>query len=492
MTTSYSTRRQEWLVPLIGLGLLLLTGYFSVGFNQSDEHFQILEFAHMKLGLSSPDQLAWEYHNEMRPALQPALAYGLYRTLELFGGDDPFLTVLILRWLSALLSFTAMLAIYRLYRDRITDPRLRYGYLLLCFLLWFHVYNGVRFSSENWSGRLFVLGFVAYLLPQWKSRNWIQLGVGFLLGLSFVTRHQAGLMVLGFGLWLLFLNRPPWRRLVLLSIGGLAAIGLGSVLDYWLYGEWTITAWNYLDLNLLQNKVAEFGLAPWHFYLSGVIKRAGPPLGLVLIPAVVLGLLARPRSAVTWACIPFLAVHLWLSRREVRFLYPLIGFVPILLVRATEWVQQRTAGDWLRSRLFRVGGWILALTNGVMLLIICFRPATSEVNIYERIYERYHPAPITLYSVRYDPYALALEVQYYRSPQLQVRELPYAAALDTISAKRFLLITKNEAAVDSIAGRKTLLYRTYPAWFRAIDFNDWQSRTRQYFLYEIDRRGTMR
>ena len=488
MTTSSARPRHESLVLILGCFLLLLTGYFSVGYNQSDEHFQILEFAHMKLGYSSPDQLAWEYQNEMRPALQPALAYGLYRTLALVGLEDPFLTALGLRWISALLSFTAMLAIYRLYRDQITDPRLRYGYLLLCFLLWFHIFNGVRFSSENWSGRVFVLGLVAYLLPQWERRNWVQLGIGFLLGLSFVIRHQAGLLVLGFGLWLLLLDRPPWRRLALLSIGGLAAIGLGFVLDYWLHGEWTVTAWNYLDLNLVRNKVAEYGLAPWYFYLSGVIKRAAPPLGLVLIPAVILGLLARPRSAVAWACLPFLAVHLWLSRREVRFLYPLIGFVPILLVWAIEWVQRVTPGDWLRTRAFRVGGWLFALTNAVMLLIICFRPAISEVHIYQRIYDRYHPQPITLYGVRHNPYRLALDVQFYRSPQLQVRELPNTAALDTVTADRFLVIAKDAATVDSLAGRKTLLYRTYPEWFRAIDVNAWQSRTRQYFLYEIDRR----
>lgn len=489
MTTyTMAPLRYERRVLIIGFLLLLIAGYFSVGFNQSDEHFQILEFAGMKLGFSPPADLAWEYHYQMRSALQPALAYAVHRALAALGEESPFATALVLRWLSALLSFAAMLAVYRLYRDRLADPRLRYAYLLLCFGLWFHVFNGVRFSAENWSGRLFVLGFVLALLPQYRHRTGALLGAGLLLGLSFGVRPQAGLLVLGFGLWLLLVERASWRRLLALATGGVAALALGAVLDRWLYGNWTITAWNYFDLNLLQNKVAEFGLAPWHFYLSAVIKRAAPPLGLVLIPGVVLGLLARPRSAVAWTCIPFLSVHLWLSRQEVRFLYPIIGFVPILLVWAAERIQSVLTGEWLRSRAFRVGGWILVLTNGVMLLVACFRPATSEVNVYQYIYDAYHPQPITLYGVRHDPYRLALDVQFYRSPQLRFRELPNAAALDTVSASRFLLITKDAADAKRIAGQKTLLYQTYPRWFRAIDFNDWQSRTQQYFLYEVDRR----
>ena len=141
-----------------------------------------------------------------------------------------------------------------------------------------------------------------------------------------------------------------------------------------------------------------------------------------------------------------------------------------------------------RGRLaFRVGGWLCVATNVVMLPVACFRPATHEVNIYQKIYHYHHPEPITLYGIRHNPYNLALEVDFYQSPQLTVRELPSLAALDTVSADRYLLITKTASVADSIAGRKTLLYQTFPTWFRSINVNDWQSRTRQYFLYEVER-----
>jgi hypothetical protein len=57
----------------IGLLLILVAAVRSEGFHHPDEHFQVLEFAGAKLGLTPWSALAWEYRDQMRPWLQAAL-----------------------------------------------------------------------------------------------------------------------------------------------------------------------------------------------------------------------------------------------------------------------------------------------------------------------------------------------------------------------------------------------------------------------------------
>ena len=88
--------------------VLLIAAWRTVGYHQGDEHFQILEFAGHRLGWVSADQLPWEFHERMRPGLQPLLAYGVTRLVGLFGSPDPFFVAYLLRLLSAALFLVVM------------------------------------------------------------------------------------------------------------------------------------------------------------------------------------------------------------------------------------------------------------------------------------------------------------------------------------------------------------------------------------------------
>ena len=46
--------------------LELLVAYRSQGFYNCDEHFQVLEFLGLKLGMTRPAELAWEFRAEVR------------------------------------------------------------------------------------------------------------------------------------------------------------------------------------------------------------------------------------------------------------------------------------------------------------------------------------------------------------------------------------------------------------------------------------------
>ena len=60
-------------IYLLSILTLIITAFFSSGYYHFDEHFQILEFAGLKLKMTLATNLPWEYTYQMRPAIQPAI-----------------------------------------------------------------------------------------------------------------------------------------------------------------------------------------------------------------------------------------------------------------------------------------------------------------------------------------------------------------------------------------------------------------------------------
>jgi hypothetical protein len=74
----------------------------SNGFNNADEHFQIIEFAQFKLGNSDPSALAWEFHSQVRPGLQPFMCFSIFKFLKFLGINDPYTLSFALRLVTAM------------------------------------------------------------------------------------------------------------------------------------------------------------------------------------------------------------------------------------------------------------------------------------------------------------------------------------------------------------------------------------------------------
>ena len=132
-------RRAAWL----GAAALLCAVVFSEGVHHADEHYQILEFAGWKLGITPADQLPWEFAERMRPALQPAIVVAVHSALAVFGEPDPFMVAMLMRAFAAALSFLAALLLLR-GQLRESPALMEKGwlrlYLFLAFFLWFGVY----------------------------------------------------------------------------------------------------------------------------------------------------------------------------------------------------------------------------------------------------------------------------------------------------------------------------------------------------------------
>ena len=145
--------RRITLRQIVWAGCLvtLLYALFSRGVYHFDEHYQILEYAHMKLfGTPVEEHLAWEYPLQMRSGVQPFMAWCVGRVLVAMGCWSPWL-------LSGLLSVGVLLFFYRTVRGELTSRTQRKWFLVLGFFLWFMAYLHVHFNAEMLSGNLLLL-----------------------------------------------------------------------------------------------------------------------------------------------------------------------------------------------------------------------------------------------------------------------------------------------------------------------------------------------
>ena len=376
--------------------LFLLTAVFSTGHHQGDEHFQILEFAAYKLGRAEAADLTWEFDARMRPALQPALAYAVSRLLALFAADNPFFVAGVLRLLSGAATLALVVCLLRRFRPAVAPDLLR-GFTRFLLFHWCLYYTGVRFSSETWGGLCAIGGFLAYPLPRpgdhaftpaSRGHAWL---AGALFGLAFLFRYQMAVFVAGLLLWWLLLYRRDAGSLLRTVAAGLLVLALAYPLTYWLYGSWTMPAWNYLVANLVEGRAAAYGTLPVWAYLELVTLRGIPPLGLAYVFGTLYFLYRFRRDPLAWCVGSFLVVHSLLGRKDIRFLYPLVPLLPVLLTATWQClragVSAKTTMRWLLT--------LCVVLNGLLLAVVMLRPAASEIAPLRFVYRNY-PGPTVL------------------------------------------------------------------------------------------------
>lgn len=473
-------QQEKYILP-IGAIALFIGSIFSEGYHHFDEHFQILEFAGVKLGLTEASNLPWEYHYRMRPTLQPTMVVLFYRFFEMFGADNPFFISFFLRFLSGSMAFLSLYMLYNVFKDHFIQKELSRWFLVLSFTLWFVVYVGVRFSSENWSGLLFVIGFSHFFLRPKKSQLTF-LAIGALFGLSFLFRFQAAFLTFGFTLWLLIIKKERFTNVLVLVLGFGVAVIAGVLIDSWFYGEFTLSAYNYFDQNLMQNKVSGFGEEPFWWYFSQNIVRGVPPISFLYLTGFAAVLVFRPKSPVIWSLIPFLLVHCLIGHKEMRFLFPMCFFLPLLMVQGIEVLQERFQKALSQTTAMRVFMKVVLTVNSLVLLVVVFKPADSQISLYRALYSNYKE-PTTLYCIDKNPYERVLDIYFYKRNDLTVT---HVNSIDDIPERENALVVsgKGELATHHRVGK--LVYQTYPDWSKNFNINNWQERSLSWYVFEVD------
>lgn len=498
-----SLPRSYLVTPAIVLGVLahVCTAWLSTGYHQIDEHFQILEFAGYKLGINQASDLSWEFGRQTRSTLQPALAYLLIKALQACSINDPFIYATCLRFLSLLGALLCAYALWVRYAPTLPDDTAKKWFLWLSLFLWFFPYLRVRFAAENWGGMLVWTALaLAGPLPGQAQRSlatWHRSSlVGLLLGAAFLCRYQVGIMIAGFLLWLLCVERVRLRHLLTLCLWIVSVVALGVLIDRWFYGVWTLTTWHYFAVNLIEDVLSTYGVTPWWGYLQETVIKAGPPLGVAIIAATGVAWIAWPKDAITWTMLPFVVVHTLLGHKTMRFLFPLTPVLPVLLLRAFHVLRtvrhlaplhRLVTQPWATQYVFP----LLCAVNLVMFAVMCVKPAYSSIALYRYLYERAEQHDVLVAYRTYHPYQfINLITRFYQSPRITTLHVPNDDALVPLlqrGAARLLWVARQGEAAPTIPtgqGHCTLVYRNIPAWLMLFNWTDWLARTKSWIVYE--------
>ncbi|MDP2236598.1 MAG: hypothetical protein Q8J88_09210 [Bacteroidales bacterium] len=461
--------------------LFVVHAYTNIGYFHADEHYQIIEFAGIKLGSHQSADLAWEYKEASRQTIQPAIAYVLFMGAGFFHVNDPYILAFLLRLLTALVALSAIAFFVKNVQPMVA-PESGKTLIFLSFFLWFIPAVNVRFSSESWSG-IFILFMLAMILGERKSNRYKHLVVGLFMGLAFLFRFQSAFLSLGVIAWLLTIKRIAFRDFIALTFGGAITLVFGFLVDSWFYGKLVFTPWTYFDKQILQGIAAGFGESEWWFYLWEILRAPTIPFGILIASSLIIIIFRRPKSILLWAILPFIIGHSFVAHKEVRFLLPLVNLVPLLLVTAFDEInalrmKHFASNTFETTLMFKGLAMILLAMNATALLVMATKPAgTGKMAITAYIAENYPGQQIHLlhtpWSSPYNPWE-SVPTKFYQIEGLtetRIRNLCQVSDSLLQNDKTNLLVTrmaelnvKNCSDPFLANSRTILLKQSIPDW----------------------------
>ncbi|MGV3596615.1 MAG: hypothetical protein ACO1PI_02040 [Bacteroidota bacterium] len=460
-----------------------LAAIVSTGFHHADEHFQLLEPLGWKLGFYGSDDLAWEFTDKIRSGLQIMLGWIVGKTMLAAEAYSPFMLTAILRQLTGLLWWMLTWAFYKRWSADNKDTIVKKALLLFSACLWFLPYLHVRFSSESWGGLLFFAGLYVILYPVKKSRinlSWL-LG-GLLMGLSFYFRFQMAFAIVGFVAWAFRYKKVTPASFSLLVSGGVIAAAVGTLTDYWLYNQWVCTPYNYFFQNIVADKASSFGTSPFYSYVTMFIETAAPPLSIVLLVLLGIGLWTARKSPYAWILVAFVMAHSAVAHKEFRFMFPMVALMPYVCAQGLLAIKSRLSNLSPSAIKYAVKG--LVAFNIALMAISLMKPASEREALFKAFYIVHNTHKNTkIVFAEKDPFDCGLQMNFFRycnSCFVKQNEV------NTAANEPFFLYTDKIGGVvlqkNSIA---SLEYCVAPIVPQPMNIGHWQERTNKGFLWKI-------
>jgi phosphatidylinositol glycan class B len=456
-----------------------ITAFNSHGFYHADEHYQIIEFAGLKLGTNSTTELAWEYEAQIRPALQPTVCFAILKALNFIKITDPYSQAFMLRLLTAIMALLIISYFVKQSKDQFKSEKTKKTYYLLSFLLWFIPLISVRFSSETWSGLLFLLSLGIFLNSETGLKKPLLIGV--VLGFSFLFRFQTIFLIFGFLFWLLIIKKQL-RFILQIGIGFLPVLLIGFLIDSWFYNIWVFTTWNYFYVNIIEGAASGFGVSPWYYYLEKLITFPSYFIGIPLAVAFITLIIKRPKNIYLWCIIPFFVIHSIIPHKEERFLFPIVFLFPIILITAYEillnLIKPKVIANTVKSILIVI--FISVNTFGLIAMSIK-SAGTGRMEITKYIHDNYRGKQINLifcpYANPYNPWQ-SLPVKFYLEKNMtevminnlcELNDSLYKANAENFLVIRRVDLENNECRKTVSENNFVLIKQSLPKWEEYIN-----------------------
>lgn len=425
--------------------LYVITAYNSMGMYYADEHFQIVEFANYRLGVNSLNDMAWEYDAKIRPSIQPVVCYFLIKLFGFFSIKNPYTISFGFRLLTGFLSLMAIVYFIKKTEFQFTKKKDKLLYYLISCFLCFLAFLNVRFSSEAWSS-LFMVFAVGLILSN-KEKNLNLYFIGLLFGFAFLFRFQTVFSFIGILVWCILIMKMKWTELIkLIGVFGIILI-LGTLLDFWFYGSFVITPYNYFYKNIIEGVASNYGIEPWYFYIETMIMKPIVFIGLPITVSLIYFFIKYPRHIITWVVFPFILMHSLVGHKEYRFLFPLANFVPFVIMVAIHKNEIKFRKGSLKSLI--IG--LVVVVNTLMLIVYSLKPAGAGRLIPSKyLYENYQDEEILLVHEKED-FAFTHEkwgfsMKFYEQKNIETKSLQSLDSLTSAISESqkiiFLLVSK--------------------------------------------------
>jgi len=425
MTTSFRSAiyTHRWLL-LSALLIQVFVCLTQAGYLHPDQHFQLIEFSSRQLGEPSGAASVWELQSHIRPTLQVYVFSLFVETCRSIGLTDAYQQLTVLRLLMGLAGFVLFNAMSIHYF--MANRRVLFSVLLLVNLSWLLPYTRTMFSSEMASSLAF---FGAVFLYALKGNRLIGvLLTGVLFSLAFYFRFQMAFGLIGFGVWLLFVERQ-YKRLLPMAIGFGVGLAINTLLDYGFYHELVFTPYDYYRVNITEGKAAEFGTSgPLYYVVMLVLVTGAPPISFFLLYYVLRNSPTLYRQPLFFSVLFFIVGHSFVGHKEERFLFPIVNVLPMLvgwsLPLLTSYYQRsnRLIHGLIRGSLY--GSVVL---NGLALLVLLTVPIAQTTTFSHKLTTRFRQTDATLFCLTRSPFETesGLPLTFYRrnAPNLTLVKL---------------------------------------------------------------------
>jgi hypothetical protein len=405
----------------------------------------------------------------------------------------------VFRLVTGLISWSALWTLIIAGRRWIDGEDQRRRLYSIAALLWLLPLLGVRTSGETAATAALCFAIASL---EWRAdlqdrmlRFLAAVLGGIAFGLCFGLRYPSGAMAAGAGLWYLYSTRQRLSLFMGLALGATLALAFGVIIDRWGYGTTTFPVYSYLYQNFIEGKSAGFGTSPFFGYLYLPLQNAMAPVVLLLLAATLIAWVRRPRSALTWASAPYVALLCIPAHKETRFLYPLAPFLPFFVVFALASeppARFASAFKWFTSgRRLRLS----YLWNACGLLSVLFISLRPEFTVYQMLETRSyategllevalaHPPDRKLYWYLNVHHAF-IEPKNLRLTSTSVAELEAKRT----RGETFLAIVDNPRRVPEPAAwlrsSCTRVWSSWPPWLEPYNYFRWQERSSWLELYE--------
>lgn len=440
-----NTIREHKLV-IASIFVFVLTGFLSQGFMHPDEHYQILELLNIKF--SSPYQdssiLNWDFHLKMRSWFQP---FFYYLTFIPFKNFNPFLLAALIRVFNGLL---ALFALVCLVRNLSPAHWKKVTFIMTC--TWFIPYLMVRTSSESLATSLFIISYCLILKKKFHLS-------AALLGVVFLVRFQMAVIIAPLMIFFLINKKINLKIFLEMLLIIFTAIGLGVLVDYWGYGTWTLSFYNYLYHNLVEGRSKEFGVEPVYYFMVKPLIKGIPLLSIPILIAFFKSSIKKDHKALIYSIFAFIIINSFISHKEVRFLTPV--YIIMTTFSVVEICSRKKWSKYIP---------IYVLINLIVMMKTSLTPAHSRIKLYREIYDRKLDK---VYTIKKEN-KFSFTLPFYMKNKIEVLEESPQNIEDN-----YVLLATDYKEFLKVSKRKNcnLFFSQYPTWIKHINVTNWLSRS---------------